>query len=244
MLFLILLFGLHFFFPRFYASLFYPVASLAWKIENSFVGWMGHIAKTMKSKNSLLKENETLVEKIRSKETSLLMLDTLKQENENLKNMLARIPEGRIILGVVLTRPPVSPYDTLVIDIGSRDGIEVGALVYTASDVIIGEIAEVYPHQSKVSLFSTPGKKINVLFTGSKINTEATGRGGGNFIANVPASADIKEGDIVILPNIKFHILGVVESIIVDSADSFSTILFKTPINIYDINFVEVQIKQ
>ncbi len=240
----VLLFGLHFFFPRFYASVFYPVTSIIWKVETSVVDWLSITANTIRSKNSLVRENQALMEQIRGEKTALLILDTLKQENDNLKNILGRITEKVIILGMVLARPPVSPYDTLIIDRGSRDGIEVGALVYTAGDVLIGEIAEIYPHQSKVSLFSTPGKKINISFTGREIHTEARGMGGGNFVASVPVSVGIKEGDIVVLPDIKLHTLGVVESVIADSVDSFSTILFKTPINIYELNLVEVQIKQ
>jgi rod shape-determining protein MreC len=239
--FLLILFLLHFFFPRFYSTLFYPITSILWKSENSLGTWLSHKASLVRGKYSLVLENEKLRREIASNKTSLLLLQNLEEENADLKNALGRKPSGDVIIAVVLTRPPVSPYDTLVIDAGSKDGIEIGNRVYADGDVLVGEIAEVYGSQSKVSLLSSPGKKTTISFTGSNIHTEATGRGSGNFTASVPVEAGIQAGDTVIAPDIKLHVLGVVENIEADSTNSFATILFKMPINIHDIRFVEVQ---
>lgn len=241
---LAILFGLYFFFPRFYPSIFYPVTSVAWKTETAVVDWFSFIGNMLKSKSSLLSENEAFKRELDTNKTSLLTLTALQQENENLKSILGRKPEGQMVLGVVMSRPPISPYDTLVIDSGSNDGIEVGDRVYTEGDVLIGEVAEIYSNESKVTLFSTPGKKTNISFVNSSVEVEAIGRGGGNFMANIPIDAGIKEGDMVILPDIKLHTFGIVKKIAADRANSFSTILFKTPININAVRFVEVQIKK
>ena len=240
--FLVVLFVVHFFFPRFYPSIFYPLTSFAWRIEKFVVGWFFRTGNLIKSKNSLARENERLAREIRTDEISLLLLDTIKRENEELKSILGRKPEGNLVLAIVLVRPPVSPYDTLIIDRGKRDGLAVGNMVYALGDALIGEIAEVYDSRSKVAFFSTPGKKTNISFDNSNVRAEAKGRGGGNFSANTPTDTGIKKGGIVIFPDIKPHIFGIVEEIITDSVDSFKTILFRSPVNIHDIRFVEVKI--
>ncbi len=243
-LFLAVLFGIHFFFPLFYPSLFYPIASLAWKTEKSLTGWFADTIGLVRSKYSLERENQRLRGEIISNEVSLLLLAGAKRENDELKAILGRRPEGDIILASVLVRPPVSPYDTLVIDAGSNDGVEVGDLVFADGDVLVGEIAEVYRRQSKVALFSTPGKKINVSLGEAGVRTEAVGRGGGNFSASVPSDAEIKESDTVIFSDMKLHTLGVIEKITIDSAGSFSIVLWKIPVNINEIRFVEVKTGQ
>ncbi|MDO8579828.1 MAG: rod shape-determining protein MreC [bacterium] len=217
------------------------MTSFAWTIEKSVVGWFPRMGNLIKSKDSLARENERLAREIRADEISLLLFDVIKRENEELKSILGRKIEGNLILAIVLVRPPVSPYDTLIIDRGKRDGLAVGNMVYAQGDVLIGEIAEIYDNRSKVTFFSTPGKKTNISFDNSNVRAEARGRGGGNFSASVPIDVEIKEGDIVIFSDIKPHIFGIVEKVIADSVDSFETILFRSPINIHDILFVEVK---
>jgi cell shape-determining protein MreC len=240
---LVILFGLQYFFPKFYPTIFYPVTHLAWQSETGFIGWLGHMGRMVGSKYSLILENERLNREIRANQTSMLLLSTYEEENTSLKESLGRKPQGKVVLASVLARPPISPYDTLIVDRGGREGINVGSRVYTEGDVLIGEVAEVFPRESKIALYSTPGKKTPVTFNSAKIQTEALGRGGGNFTVTVPIEAGIKTGDSVVIPGSRIHTLGIVENVKTDPADSFATILFKFPININDIRFVEIQIE-
>jgi cell shape-determining protein MreC len=205
---------------------------------------MGYMARIVQSKYSLIKENKRLKNEIVSRDSSALMLNTLMEENRNLKSALSRSATGDDILGVILSRPPMSPYDTLIIDIGSADGLSVGNKVYTEGDVLVGDIVEVFAHQSKVSLFSSPGRTTSILIGSSTVETLATGRGAGNYVAKLPVEVKIKAGDAIATPQIRMHTFGVVEEIMVDSSDSLQTILFKTPINIHEFKFVEVDRNQ
>jgi cell shape-determining protein MreC len=63
------------------------------------------------------------------------------------------------ILGSVRMRPPVSPYDTLVIDVGSVDGVSQGALVSGEGGIPLGTINHLTEKTARVSLFSTPGRE-------------------------------------------------------------------------------------
>jgi len=64
--------------------------------------------------------------------------------------------------------------------------------------------------------------------------------GGGNFEVKLPRGVDIREGDVISFPAINTQIVGVVEKIKVKAADPFQTILFKSPVNIYELRFVEI----
>lgn len=233
-------FLIHYIFPGFYAGLLYPVTTFFWNSESGVLGFFAHAGKLVFSKFSLVKENERLLEEITSRDASILMLDSLKDENEHLKTVLGRTAKGNDVLGVILSRPPVSPYDTLVIDIGRVDGVQIGNKVYTDGDTLIGDISEVHENQSKVNLFSNPGRQMSVLVGKSNISAQAIGRGLGNFVIHIPVEVGIQEGDMIILSQIRPHTFGVVEKIIVDSSDSLQTILFKSPTNINSIRFVEV----
>ena len=171
------LFLVHYFFPGAYARVLYPVTTLFWNSESGILGFFAHTAKLVISKSSLIKENEKLNQEIARRDASTLLIETLKEENEKLKATLGRTGKGNDILGVVLSRPPMSPYDTLILDVGRTDGVDVGNNVYVDGDTLIGTVAESYDHQSKVSLFSTPERQVPVLVGKSNISAQAVGRG-------------------------------------------------------------------
>ncbi len=233
----------HMFFPSFYGGLLAPLGTALWSTETGFVGFFVRTAKLLVSKNSLIVENEKLKQDIQSRDQFVLLTESLREENEVLKKSLGRDNKSNDILGVVVSRPPVSVYDTLIIDIGSHDDVRVGNNVYTEGETLIGTIAEVYPYQSKVMLFSAPGNTISVIIGESRTIGEARGRGLGNFMIQLPADIHIKEGDTVQISQVRPHVFGVVEKIVVDSSDSLQTILFKSPVNINTLRFVEVDRK-
>jgi cell shape-determining protein MreC len=237
---LALLFAIHYFFPRFIPAVLYPVTTVFWKAESGTIGWFVNMGKLVQSKYSLVKENKRLSDEVAARDASMLLLDALQKENEELKSVVGRIPKGKVILGVILSRPPMTPYDTLVIDIGTDDGVKPGDKVYTDGDTLIGDVVEAYAGQSKVSLYSTPGRVIPVIIGETQVETQATGRGGGNFIAKLPGEIGVDEGDTIIMPQIRPHAFGVVERVISETSDSLQTILFKTPVNIHEFKYVEV----
>ncbi len=234
-------FLLHIAFPSLFGSILSPLASLAWKSESSFFGGIGRMASLVRSKHSLLVENESLRMEVASRDSRALLLDGLQRENEELKGLLGRRGSGRDVLALVLARPPLSFYDTLVVDAGSSDGIAVGDKVYAEGTVLVGDISEVFGTTARVSLFSTPGRVLPIVFGSSTVQAQATGRGGGNFEARLPVSLEVKEGDTITLPHIRSHVFGIVEEVMVDSTDSLQTVLFKAPVNMHELRFVEVE---
>lgn len=239
-----LVFAVHFMFPGFYPATVFPVAAFVWKPFSATFSFIFSLDDMARSKYGLIKQAEALRAEIAGQASSMLMLDTLRSENEELKALLGR-SEARgggqaDLLAVVLQRPPVSPYDTLVLDVGENDGVQVGDRVYASGDVLVGEVVEAYARESKASLFSSPGHSTPVLLGPANIAAQAMGRGGGNFAARVPAEVGVEVGDTIVSQQLRSHTFGVIERIDVDSADSIQTVLFKAPVNINELRFVTV----
>lgn len=238
---LALVFVVHLIFPRLYAALLSPVASTVWKSESNALKGIARLSSLVRSKYSLLIENESLRREVASRDASALLLDTVKKENAELKDLLGRQHAGRDVLALVLSRPPLTFYDTIIVDVGTSDGIVVGDKVYAQGEVLIGDVSEVFAKTSRVSLFSTPGRVLQVVMGSSTIQAQATGKGGGNFEARLPVDVKISQGDVITFPHIRSHVFGVVEKIIVDSTDSLQTVLFKAPVNMHELRFVEIE---
>jgi len=70
---------------------------------------------------------------------------------------------------------------------------------------------------------------------------QVTGRGGGNFEMVLPRDFVLEKGAEAVLPGITPLVLGTVQTIISDPRDSFQKALLLSPVNIFEIKFVEVE---
>ncbi len=212
-----------------------------WAIKNSISSFFVDNISILNSKISLLNENILLKDQIRVNESKNALYDLIKKENEDLKNILNRNKSNqKLILSTILVKPFLSPYDTLIIDIGEVDGVSIGNKVLVDGNIFIGYISEVYSNTSKVVLYSSPGEKVKVLIGNNNVEKEAIGLGAGNFKIEMPREGDIKEGDSIVMPSISPNIFGVVEKIDFKEADSFQDVLFKNPVNISELKWAEV----
>jgi len=226
---------------NFSKNILFAIGKPLWGISSSVVTFWDSNIEVFRSKKSLIEENNNLLAEIESSRKDLLFLDLAKKENETLKDLLNRKKlKDNLILASVLVKPGFSPYDTLIVDAGKNDNISVGELVMAGASVFIGEVAEVYDSSSKIKLYSSPGEKINVLVGPNNILKEAQGIGDGNFKIEVPKEVGVKVGDSVVIPSINTNVFGIVEKVESKETDSFQTVLFKNPVNIHELKFVEV----
>jgi cell shape-determining protein MreC len=226
--------------PRPFYIVMSKVFSPIWKFEFFVIGSFEHAVGIFKSKQSLVKENESLKKEIENTKPEILELKEVIQQNEQFKELLGRSEGVSRVVASILRKPPFSPYDSLVLDAGLEQKVSVGDKVYGPGQVLIGDISEVYKTTSKAELYSSPGKETPVLVGSRNVSSIAIGKGGGNFILSLPVEVGIEKGDIIKAPSIHVSILGVVEYIEVDSAESIQTVYFKSPFNINDLSLVEV----
>jgi cell shape-determining protein MreC len=217
---------------------------VAWpflKAKEAMRGEFSKLGTDFASKESLALENDALKKQLKDAQLANLERDILFNDNVALRQALGRGAIDRnMIAGVILSKPNASPYDTLIIDIGTSDGLASGDMVFADNTVPIGTIDSVYGKSALVKLFSTSGLVTKVVTHGG-IYIDATGQGGGNFQVTLPRDVAIAEGNTLSLPNLVPEVLATVTKIVSDPRDPFQKILAISPVNIQELKFVEVE---
>ena len=108
------------------------------------------------------------------------------------------------------------------------------------NNIVIGEIESVFSKTTKVLLYSFPNESLDVAVGFHKILGKAKGKGGGNFEVKFPREVLIEKGDVVVLPEMSLAVLGIVESISTIPEDPLQTILFRLPVNIFQLRWVQI----
>ncbi len=166
----------------------------------------------VRSRTELLRYTQSLEQEVASNQGIAATLAYITAENTELRNLLSASSSPQIVAGV-LARPPYTPYDTVVLDKGSDDGIVEYAPVYHGKGVALGYVHAVFPHMSYVTLFSSPGVESTVYIFGANLFTTAYGEGGGVVHLSVPQGIPLTKGDAVVLPGLHTGTLGTVDEI-------------------------------
>ena len=203
--------------------------------------WFGNITQTLRFKSSLVAENKNLTDQITNLDAKYANYDELDRENKDLKTAMNRADGNELILADVLTKPPVSLYDTIIIDAGEKQGVLSGSTVYVNGDVPIGTVSNVLSGTSLVQLYSSPSQKMDARVDPLGIDVTLFGHGGGDFLVSVPHDLVVPQNAIVVSKEVNPHVLGVLQKVISDSRDSSQTLIFSSPINLNQLDFVEVQ---
>ncbi len=199
------------------------------------------IPNGFRSGNSIKEENDWLRQEVLRLTAENADRTVLKSENTNLKFLMNRkvVEGGKEVLGVIISKPSTTPYDTFIIDVGQEAEIIVGNKVIYGS-LIIGEVTEVGNKFSKVKLFSSFGNVFSGTLGEDNLKAEVKGFGGGSFESLVPIGANVKEGDALVMPQISSKVYGVVQKIEELTAEGFKRLFFVMPINLNQINEVLV----
>jgi cell shape-determining protein MreC len=186
-----------------------PIFHIRHYVENS----SGAVPVFIQDRLTLLTRIHELEEKNNSNNDNEALLQYLTEENTELRELGSATNTSRIIAGVI-GRPPHTPYDTLVIDQGSDDGILQFAPVYQGSGTALGYVRTVYGDTSLVTLFSSPGVETTVFVFGPNLFTTAYGEGGGVIRLSIPQGITVEKGDVVILPSLDTGVVGSIHDLI------------------------------
>lgn len=169
---------------------------------------------------------------------------TLRKQAADKAALLGGAPErganASLMLGV-LSGPPVSPYDTLVLAGGSSDGVAAGQEAFGAGGVPIGVVSSVSAGFSRVTLFSAPGFVTRGWVGSANVPLEMRGAGGGAFRATVAQAADVALDDPVFAPGPGALFIGRVARIDRDPASPSADILIQGALNPFSITGVELR---
>lgn len=211
-----------------------------WRVSLRGKSLPGVFVSYLSSKNHLYRENADLREQLDVAKLELLNQSVYKNENEKLKEILGRKTSPNLLLAQILTKPNRSPYDIIVVDVGSTDGVLEGQQVLAKGNIPIGEVAEVTPKNARIKLYSTPGTKTSATLEGSEIDVDLEGTGSGGFEIILPKDVVVHEGQAILNKNIHSRTIALVEGIVSTDRDSFKKVLAKSPVNIQELSWVQI----
>lgn len=184
--------------------------------------------------------HDTLINENRDLKTENLLLNArvqrllaIESENNQLKALMrssAQI-QGKVLIAELLA-VDVDPFvHQVILDKGSREGVFTGQPVLDANGVM-GKVIQVSPSTSRVLLINDPHSGVPVQITRNGLRAIAMGDSytGKLRLANVPQTADVKVGDILVTSGLGEHYpqgypIGQITSVIQDPGLQFATIL-------------------
>ncbi len=179
------------------STLVYPI-QIAVDLPIQAGNWM---AEYFSSRQRLIAENARLREKQFLLDTRLAKLADLEAENRRLRNLLdSSAKVGERVLVAELLSVDMDPYSRrIVLNKGSRDGVEVGQSLIDSNGVM-GQVVHVAPFSSNALLITDPGHALPVQNHRSGLRSLAVGTGPVNQLelAHLPNNADVRIGDMLV----------------------------------------------
>ncbi|PIQ66739.1 MAG: hypothetical protein CO184_00665 [Candidatus Zambryskibacteria bacterium CG_4_9_14_3_um_filter_40_16] len=232
----------HLFFPNFFFTIFSSIAKPFWVAKNYTNEFFPKPFDFFSSQNILINENESLKKRINELQGKILLLETGFAERANMDKFFTEASTTDRVLYRVLAKPPQTPYDTLVLDIGKKEGVYIGARVYSQG-VLIGKIDELLGSGAKVGLFSSAGVVTDAEILRNGLSFPLRGKGGANFELTVPRATDVIAGDIFVVPSMRSSVIARVDKVNEKESDSFKRLLLSVPIKMFSLQWVEVEKK-
>lgn len=209
-----------------------PLRSVFWQLMTPVVAVRNALGAS---------EAQQLREQVAALTARLADRDALYQENLDLKAVLNRAAGRSVTVVGILQRPPVTPYDTFIIDAGRDHGVVVGSFVSLGGSALVGTVREVYATAAHVALYSAPGTTHDgiLVVAGRDVPVSIEGQGGGSMRAEVPAGTGARVGDAVVLPGVGMGLMATVSHVEARSGESFETVYFALPADL-NARFVEI----
>lgn len=236
---LLSLFG--FLFPSFSRSTAFLLGRPLWFWSEGVVKPFNTVQDFFIFKNRLISRSLSLEDEVTALKLKVVDYDILLKENQDLKNKLGRGFSSARLFTKVLSKPPRSPYDTFVVDLGSNAGVQIGDKVYLSENVILGEIKSVTSATSIFELFSSGSGKVEAILSRTGASFILQGKGGANFELEIPKDTDVLWGDSFIYPGLSLSVIGSVYYIDTNSQSSFKTIYLRVPGNVFQVQSVFVE---
>lgn len=218
---------------------FLTVASPLFHAGNSLTASVQNVTNSFANVRTLSRERTRL----------LAQNDALTRENETLS---ARVQDLTALIGTttpsvhgvvasVLSRPPESPYDTLILSTHVGALVAKGDYVLAQGGTPIGTIVSVSAFTARAVLFSAPLATTTAWLGTGRIPLILVGGGSGTFEAHVPRQEKVALGDRVFVPGPALvHPIGVVARIDAPPTATMITLRIRPLVNIFSLTTVEI----
>lgn len=197
-----IIFGLLFFLvPRVISGVVYII----WRPFDIVRVW---VTESSDSLPQYLRDRTKLVEELQSLKAAAAVdmgnentIGKLQFENDQLRSLVGEVPKERL-LARVIARPNELPYDMLMIDRGTENGVTLHSPVFLGRDQLIGVVSDVRSKTALVTLVTTAGFTSTAYVIGPNIYTYAEGMGGGILRVRIPQGIPLNVDDLVVLPSV------------------------------------------
>lgn len=190
------------------------------------------LSETLSNRQQLKLENRALRQELLLKNSDLLLLDQLKQENTRLRELLGsplRQDEHMMLTQVISTS--ADPYsDQVVINKGSDNGVYEGQPVISDKGVV-GQVVAVAKVTSRVLLICDVAHALPIQVLRNDIRVIAVGNGCADDLQleHLPSSSDIRVGDVLVTSGLdgrfpEGYPVAVVSSVKVDNQRAYTMI--------------------
>ena len=214
------------------------------KTGNYFYETTNKISENFASKDELMTENAKLSNEIENNILDMIDYESIKYENQKLREELKMRPIGLNVGTNVIARPPQIPLDSLLLNSGIASGINLNNFVLVGERTLVGKVVEVSSNKSTAALNTFAGALTYGFVARTNELIEIKGIGGG-MEAKVPIDFDIKVGDKIMVNGSSAYLAAIVGAVEEDRSSGFKNILLSLPVDISKINvvFVELQAK-
>ncbi len=169
-----------------------------------------------------------------------LLYQTLSDELMRLEELLNLPTDEVVATARVVSRPPRTHYDTLLLELSSGHRVSVGDGVFFER-VKLGAISTVSGNAATVALLSLPGARTDARAGDPTGIVILEGLGGGAFTFDVPVSVSIEPGDVVVDASNDLHALAVVARVNEEPDKTVKTVYAHAPVSLFEVRYVSVE---
>lgn len=170
----------------------WPIKKI-YKISSSIRLWT--------SASSIFEENQKLKELVSANVVDYVNLSRLQNENAALRKELDFVREKKVNIVVAsIVGRQILNRSTIIIDRGSRHGLEVGQVATVGGGIVIGKIVQVFDQQATILLLTDPKSQLAVTpATVSGTNGMVVGQTGNSLLLDyVPQTTALSENDLIV----------------------------------------------
>lgn len=221
-------------------------------VINSASNYVRQVTTSVWEIATVYKQNKMLLSEVEQLREMKVKIDEVKSENQRLRAFLGYkqiAPQFDLVLARVIARDPGNWTDTLMINLGTNDGIKKDMVVVTAQG-LVGNVVSVFSSAARVQLILDPRSSVGALVqrAESRVAGIVEGNSSDKTLArmvNIPRDSDIIEGDQIITSGFggiypKGIVVGSVEAIANDSGGLLKYAMLRPAVDFQKLEEVAV----
>ncbi len=160
---------------------------------------------TLSRQQLLANDNVAMRRELQLRDAQLARLEAVSRENNRLRALLGGTGNYRLAVQMAgIVDVDLNPWRQRVrLDRGSAEGVEVGQAVIDAGGML-GQVMQVSEHGATALLLTDASHSVpvQVVRTGLRLVADGTGTSNALKVPNIPQSADIRVGDLLVTSGI------------------------------------------